>query len=853
MSDDPTPLSSADAQVAHEFLGELRTRIATRELPYRDGIEVTALESLRDLFKFGREAVRRHPGGREAADRVAHVLNDIVAPVTAKWHRLSVAGRLASRDGADEFRRDLAGVQKLLRVEAAEFYRLAFGRAPSWSAEDWAQPRRLDPGLTTPMAFGIDGSLAVHRDPVSAADFERINRTESEAVAARRLRHGVRAAPGMNAVGLAFSGGGIRSAVFCLGVAQVLSARGYFPRVDFLSTVSGGGYAGSFLTRRLGEVPEAGEKPGVDRVDAPHGPDTEAVRFLRLHAKYINSDDPRARWWMLCQTVGGTLLNAAAPFLVVVMAALAATWLGWGTPEFARWRSLAVSVMGGVTGLALVTYGIGLRHRWGGTSTLGATLAVSAAATLGLAATAGLDHWFLRSGSGAESRWVSFLSRLWNSGGLAAIAATGLPALMRAMPVIRSAKVRKAVVGGALVLAGLAVPVAAVLVFYALLPLGSGWLLAVGAGLAVVAGFALDINRTGPRRLYQECLARTFIRRREGAADDIPLSTINPEATAPYHLLNATLNIPASRAPSLKERGCDFFLFSRGWMGSPAVGYRAASEWKEAGAEVGLGMAMATSGAAASAHMGLMPFRSVTALLALLNVRLGLWLRRPGVGGRSLAPGPLCLLREMTGFGMSETAAWLNLTDGGHIENTGVYELLRRRCKFVLCVDAEADPEFRFPGLMTLVRHARIDLGVDLQPDLEELRPDPATGLCRSHHQLCPIVYSDGAKGLMLYLKLSMTGNEPELLRGYRRAHPEFPHQSTADQFFDQEQFEVYRSLGVHVAESLFQPALLGLAGGESSIDEAAPLSEDRWEDWYLRLANSLLATSEPSDRFVPS
>ena len=84
----------------------------------------------------------------------------------------------------------------------------------------------------------------------------------------------------------------------------------------------------------------------------------------------------------------------------------------------------------------------------------------------------------------------------------------------------------------------------------------------------------------------------------------------------------------------------------------------------------------------------------------------------PAHGTGSETPGFLCLVREMFGIQMSEDKAWLNLSDGGHIENMGVYELFRRRCKYIICVDGEADPEFTFQGLMTLARHAQIDFGI---------------------------------------------------------------------------------------------------------------------------------------------
>jgi hypothetical protein len=236
--------------------------------------------------------------------------------------------------------------------------------------------------------------------------------------------------------------------------------------------------------------------------------------------------------------------------------------------------------------------------------------------------------------------------------------------------------------------------------------------------------------------------------------------------------------------------------------------------------------------------MGLESMPSLSALLTLLNVRLGFWIanpRRTAIG----TPGFVCLLREMTAIGMSESRAWLNLSDGGHIENMGIYELLRRRCKFIVCVDGEADPRSIFEGQMTLVRHAQIDFGVRIEPRLDEIRIDPTSKYSRTHSQLFRIYYpaaADGraaAIGLMLYLKLSLTGDEAELLKRYRTIYPDFPHQSTLEQFYDEEQFEAYRQLGVHVAEGTFSPALMTQNPIPASI-----------EDWFRQLAANML---EPS------
>lgn len=75
--------------------------------------------------------------------------------------------------------------------------------------------------------------------------------------------------------------------------------------------------------------------------------------------------------------------------------------------------------------------------------------------------------------------------------------------------------------------------------------------------------------------------------------------------------------------------------------------------------------------------------------MTLMNLRLGFWIKSPNAGG-SEHPGFSCLLQEMFGVGMSEKEKWFNPSDGGHVENMAVYELLRRRCKYIICVDGEA-------------------------------------------------------------------------------------------------------------------------------------------------------------------
>ena len=112
-------------------------------------------------------------------------------------------------------------------------------------------------------------------------------------------------------------------------------------------------------------------------------------------------------------------------------------------------------------------------------------------------------------------------------------------------------------------------------------------------------------------------------------------------------------------------------------------------------------------------------------------------------------------------------------------------------------------------------RLAFIDLGVNIDIGLDALRLGDK-GLSHSHFAFCRIRYPSGSRdgavdyGYLIYLKLSLTGNEGEFIRRYRLDEPDFPHHSTADQFFTEAQFEAYRSLGEHVGDKMFLPAIVG-------------------------------------------
>jgi hypothetical protein len=823
---------SPDRRAAHDLLTELRTRISTQRLPYQYGDEARALESLWEIFGLTRRAIKDNPGCQEFAQVATTMLNVLLRPVTAKWHRAKEAGLLDSRDGANDFRADLAEVREKLVAFAEHLQMMAYGNViPDEVGPDVLSPRELQ-SVLMPLEFGQDEGL-INPAAISCTPEKRINADEVVDVSGRRLAVGLDANK-MDAVGLALSGGGIRSATFCLGVVQVLADRGLMKDFDYLSTVSGGGYTGSFITSVIGTG------ASFDDLARPFGPDTDAVRHVRQNAKYLSAVDLKRRWLMVTGTLSGMIMNWIAPLCVLSLLALLSTYFGAGlTPDFWSRAALALCVA-----TFLVIYVSGFALRAGAAARSGAVIVAIAAGGVVACGLLFLVEW-------GFVQFDAFLNSKIT--GTVALSVLAGPALARYLPVFRSEKFRKNFFRVALYAAGLVVPILAIAAFYLLRELGrmqpdptASWLNPIHymSGTAVLGCvfllslffslLGLDINLTGPHKLYRDALAGTFVLPRTGETT-MPLSALNASGRAPYHLINAAVNLPSSTSLVLRDRKADFFLFSKHWIGSKAVRYSRTTSWSARNSEVDLATAMAISGAAASPHMGLGSMPTLSALMTLLNVRLGYWIANPT--GRAFGPpGFTCLLREMFGIGMSERSTWLNVSDGGHIENMGVYELLRRRCKFIVCVDGEADPKSTFEGKLTLVRHAQIDLGVRIEPRLDDLRPDPKSLFSKTHAQLFRVLYpptQDGRPegiGLMLYLKLSLTGNEAELLKRYRLLHPDFPHQSTLDQFYDEEQFEAYRQLGVHVAEGSFSPALM------TSNTRPADV-----RDWFRQLATNML------------
>lgn len=292
------------------------------------------------------------------------------------------------------------------------------------------------------------------------------------------------------------------------------------------------------------------------------------------------------------------------------------------------------------------------------------------------------------------------------------------------------------------------------------------------------------------------------------------------QSPGPLHMINIALNLVKGDNLAWQQRKAQSFTISPLHSGSWNLGYRRSEEYganRYIGQPLSLGTALAISGAAASPNMGYHSSSAVTFLLALFNIRLGWWLGNPGPAGMTTyhQASPTLSIRPLLAeaFGLTDAChPYVYLSDGGHFENLGLYEMVRRRCHCILVVDAGCDPRLAFEDFGNAIRKIRIDLGIDIEIALDQITRSADTGTSARHHAIGTIRYDkvddNATAGTLVYLKPSLTGSEPTDVQDYAARHPAFPHESTSDQFFDEAQFESYRRLGEHVAQQVLRPAL---------------------------------------------
>ena len=756
--------------------------------------------------------------------------------------------------------------------------------------------------------------------------------TEQQLLQRRRIAAEVD--PNQTELGIAVSGGGIRSATFALGFFQGI-ARGdgrsgnLLPRVDWISTVSGGGYFGSFLGRLFqssGNVEQVSEQ-----LLQPHsGP----IEHLRRHGRYLAPGGKDDGWLAfaymlrsllmmqflfatLAYTVGlltlllSPLLEPLARFSVTAHTGI--SWLDMIQTFSGPWLHFTIIPIAGFLLLGILYYFYALvatggeeariakpwlraiatsdeqlrRHRYCLTLWQGRALSLLVLLLI-LTLLQGLGTVLANPGMRA-----SFIDEfaIWFAGVLAGAEAVLLFGRKIMATLIGDKpdaggkmRVPLSVLGAAaaaLVLLSLAV-FGFALAAYVLQSYGwprygafeaSDWS-KLGVQLLLlflIACWVNLINSTSLHPFYYARLARTFLsaamlRARDvlrGAScgaggstpGDVPITDYQPDKNGgPLHLINCTINETVEADSGLwraDRKGVNLsvshWLYSvgarhhllrdqTGWRAlgpsfpstrqpkaineTPSGRLFAGCEQHE---ELSLGRWVGISGAAFSTGLGSLTHWWSSVICAVANVRLGYWWRTRKLPFWSYYCPRLFryMVQELLGFFRGTNAPYWYLSDGGHFENMGAYELIRRRVPVIVILDAECDVNYQYQGFGNLVHKARMDFGCEIRVlsdtermarfaevaplvTLEVLRGKLENGLRQNGGRASLAVgwYTDNPDHhrdpdiWILYVKPAMTGEEAVDLQHYRSEHPDFPQQTTMDQFFDEVQWESYRKLG---------------------------------------------------------
>ncbi len=673
--------------------------------------------------------------------------------------------------------------------------------------------------------------------------------------------------------GIALSGGGIRSASFCLGVMQALAANSKLEKFDYLSTVSGGGYLGgalSWLWSGLWRESDTSPEFGTGKDDFPFGTGKRQFKFnesdiglaeekaqnnrnqasllrhLRQNGKYLTPGrgitslsfisiilrsivmgfitlmvlsgfafsllyslkwfDVNATSTVFRTAVQGLLILYLGMhfFYMISIARIKKAHENTTGYKKRRWfESHFPGLMKGILGLGLLS-----AIHW---AQVKLTLYVSIPEVGSLAAALGA----LLGSIGKESKWRKIIN--WIPHGL------------------------QLVLGAIFMLFGLLV-LADYSIALLITQVGDWHILITSIAALVILGLAryLPVNNISIHRYYRDRLMESFM----PDADKVMTGKENGEAVLankaevgdleithtgnrklPYHLINTNVILVESKIAKFRGRGGDNFILSPLYSGSNATGWRKTREF--CNGKITLPTAVAISGAAANpdsgvAGKGLTTNVVISLLMSIFNLRLGYWATNPDPqyqSNQGLIPSYFnpAFIEVFNRSKMNEEAEFVQLSDGGHFENLGLYELFRRRARLIVVCDAGADPDYEFADLANAIEKARVDFGMSIDlnrdqlqtlvPSVQSANPDLDYPLAQKSYLMANIDYHDGSKvkARLIYIKTTLTENVSADIHGYKRAHADFPDETTADQFFDEVQFEAYRELGWQITHEMLQ------------------------------------------------
>jgi hypothetical protein len=373
--------------------------------------------------------------------------------------------------------------------------------------------------------------------------------------------------------------------------------------------------------------------------------------------------------------------------------------------------------------------------------------------------------------------------------------------------------------------------------------------------IIAIAAMKIDVNRFSMHGVYRNRLVRAFLGGARASRAVDPFTDFDPadnrrvsELRAQkngrrvlYPVINVTLNLVGGQNLAWQERKASSFIITPFYCGSAILGDKitgaatanspqkwtgAYVETKDYGSNepdldrettgISLGTAITISGAAASPSMGYNSSPATAFLMTLFNVRLGAWLANPAaeIPKAEVQAGPTSALKPLLTEALGLTDAKSDnvyLSDGGHFDNLGIYEMIRRRCRYILVVDADQDENFDFGDLARSVRFAAIDLNAKIEftsikmVPMQEAKEDSVT------FAVGQITYAESPaeRSVLVYLKPTyFYQTAPIDVRSYGTTSPTFPHETTLDQWFGEAQFESYRRLGEYLMGKLYDVQL---------------------------------------------
>lgn len=573
-------------------------------------------------------------------------------------------------------------------------------------------------------------------------------------------------------IGIALSGGGIRSATINLGLLKTLNKFKLLKHVDYISTVSGGGYTGAYIQ---------GTTKNIDNLDALFA--EEHIKYMRSRGIYLFPGKGITKLWNQFLLVVGYVISLLMSWVSPAIILL----LGFGTylfvGEIIHWD------------YEQINYGWDIAYYYGGITVL----------------TLFIFHYLFNIGLNFNLYVSAFFTKLESL---------------------------------TLAVCAFALAVIIILSFRGFSSPDWGGLFPLGfmAMMLIVLGLFTNPNATSFHRYYRKQLADTFLHF-AGYHQNVLLQQLfqtdskdKKDYLAPYPLINTCLNLQSINDTKFQgTKTNDYFLLSPLYCGSKLTGYvRTASNTGYS--SMTLPAATTISAAAVNPGMGSYSSKILSVFTTIFNARLGYWTWNPLKVGKTspIVFWPFYFFYEL--FSMIGTNnRMLNISDGGHIENLGVYELLRRKCRLIISVDAGSDPLFVFSDLENLTIRARNELGIDIrfrpgQDPEDAIRPKPSHGYSKKRFAIADLYqiwdkvtkiengevqeviehYENKKIGTFIYIKSSVMAPEgrPMISKDdwlkygtykYKIYHPNFPHEPTSDQFFDPIQWESYYQLGQHI------------------------------------------------------